>query len=110
MKREFNWRDYDDYSKWLQDILETLTDNNKEKDKEIERLKKELDYISSELNKCQEKILDKDNIINELEKWCDIQFQVYKDLDKLEDSRISCQYLRMKDKLKELKEGKEDDK
>lgn len=44
------------------------------------------------------------NIIDELEKWCDIQFQVYKDLDKIQDSRISCQYLRMKDKLKELKD------
>ena len=53
-----------------------------EKDKEIEKL---------------------NNIIDELEKWCDIQFQVYKDLDKVQDSRISCQYLRMKDKLKELK-------
>lgn len=42
------------------------------------------------------------NIIDELEKWCDIQFQVYKDLDKIQDSIISCQYLRMKDKLKEL--------
>ena len=62
-----------------------LISQDLEKDKEIERL---------------------NNIIDELEKWCDIQFQVYKDLDKVQDSRISCQYLRMKDKLKELKEGK----
>ena len=45
------------------------------------------------------------NIINELEKWCDIQFDVYKGLDKMVDSRISCHYLKIKDKLKELKGG-----
>jgi hypothetical protein len=47
------------------------------------------------------------NIIDELEKWCDIQFDVYKDLDKIQDSRISCQYLKVKDKLKELKDKNE---
>lgn len=28
MKREFSWRDYDEFNKWLQDVLETLTEKN----------------------------------------------------------------------------------
>ena len=39
MKQEFDWRDYDNYDEWLHSVLETLTENIEEKDKEIERLK-----------------------------------------------------------------------
>ena len=70
-----------------------------ERNNEIERLNKELD-------KTRLSELHKEYIINELEKWCNIQFDVYKGLDKIQDSRISCHYLKIKDKLKELKEGK----
>ena len=74
---------------------------------EIERLNKEKDDLDDYNRHLHNENKRLNNIIIELEKWCDIQFQVYKDLDKVQDSRISCQYLRMKDKLKELKEGKE---
>ena len=30
MKVEFNWRDYDDYAKWLNDALTTLYEENEE--------------------------------------------------------------------------------
>lgn len=43
MKVEFNWRDYDDYSKWLQEVLTTLYEENqqlkKQKDDVVEFLK-----------------------------------------------------------------------
>lgn len=35
MKIEFNWRDYDDYSKWLQDVLTTLSEDNKKLQNDI---------------------------------------------------------------------------
>lgn len=35
MKKEFNWRDYDDYSKWLQDVLTTLSEDNEKLQKDI---------------------------------------------------------------------------
>lgn len=35
MKIEFNWRDYDDYSKWLQDVLTTLSEDNEKLQKDI---------------------------------------------------------------------------
>lgn len=35
MKVEFNWRDYDDYSKWLQDVLTTLSEDNEKLQKDI---------------------------------------------------------------------------
>lgn len=43
------------------------------------------------------------NIINELEKWLIIQHDIYKNVDKKENTRLSCQYLKVKDKLQELK-------
>jgi len=70
---------------------------------------KEIDgrfYTDEYIGRLVKRIYELENIINELEKWCDRQFNIYKDLDKIQDSRISCQYLKMKDKLKELKEGK----
>ena len=45
------------------------------------------------------------NIINELEKYLDVQSKIYLELDKIEDIRIGCQLLRVKDKLKELKDS-----
>ena len=30
MKVEFDWRDYDDYAKWLQDVLTTLYEENEQ--------------------------------------------------------------------------------
>ena len=30
MKVEFSWRDYDDYAKWLQDVLTTLYEENEQ--------------------------------------------------------------------------------
>ena len=43
MKVEFNWRDYDDYTKWLQDVLTTLYEENqqlkKQKDDVVEYIK-----------------------------------------------------------------------
>lgn len=90
---------------YITNIKETKTNMEQElqelyliKDKlqeENKRLQKNLDFMTDRNNEKQE-------VIDELEKWCDIQFQVYKDLDKIQDSRISCQYLRMKDKLKEI--------
>ena len=85
---------------------------------ENERLNKELDYISSELNKCQEKILDKDNIINELEKCLEEEqdrlvrecSNIYEDSlgkTKLVNEDIFDEIIRIKDKLKELKERKD---
>lgn len=35
MKIEFNWRDYDDYSKWLQDVLTTLSEDNEKLQNDI---------------------------------------------------------------------------
>ena len=35
MKAEFNWRDYDDYSKWLQDVLTTLSEDNEKLQNDI---------------------------------------------------------------------------
>lgn len=35
MKIEFNWRDYDNYSKWLQDVLTTLSEDNEKLQKDI---------------------------------------------------------------------------
>lgn len=35
MKIEFNWRDYDDYSKWLKDVLTTLSEDNEKLQKDI---------------------------------------------------------------------------
>ena len=109
-------RNYEDWLKYYENatkeqvIEDMMLDINsiKEKDKEIERLKEVIQRNDKEIDnlcKNQKKEIERlNNIINELEKWCDIQFQIYKDLDKVQDSRISCQYLRMKDKLKELKE------
>lgn len=38
VRREFSWRDYDKFEEWLQDVLETMVEDLKNKDKEIERL------------------------------------------------------------------------
>lgn len=35
MKTEFNWRDYDDYSKWLCDVLTTLSEDNEKLQNDI---------------------------------------------------------------------------
>ena len=35
MKKEFNWRDYDEYSKWLQDVLTTLSEDNEKLQNDI---------------------------------------------------------------------------
>ena len=35
MKIDFNWRDYDDYSKWLHDVLTTLSEDNEKLQKDI---------------------------------------------------------------------------
>lgn len=35
MKIEFNWRDYDNYSKWLQDVLTTLSEDNEKLQNDI---------------------------------------------------------------------------
>lgn len=35
MKKEFNWRDYDDYSKWLCDVLTTLSEDNEKLQNDI---------------------------------------------------------------------------
>ena len=81
-----------------------------EKDKEIERLNKELTYISDELYKCQDKLLNKDNIINELilECYnCDMTFGEFKNIwKKAYNKEYNSKDL---DKLKELKGNNEKD-
>ena len=37
MKPEFNWRDYDDYQKWLEGALKTLDETIKEQKENNER-------------------------------------------------------------------------
>ena len=68
--------------------------------KKIDRLNKELDYISEELNKCQDKLLDKENIINELEKW----LYECRNVSLAQDHMIAVSYIDIVlNKLKELK-------
>ena len=63
MKVEFSWRDYDDYAKWLQDVLTTLYEENEqlkvEKVKllsENQQLKKQKDELETSYD-----ILQKNN-------------------------------------------------
>lgn len=35
MKVEFNWRDYDDYSEWLHNVLTTLSEDNEKLQQDI---------------------------------------------------------------------------
>ena len=36
MKRDFNWRDYDEYQKWLEEVLNTLDETIQEQKKKNE--------------------------------------------------------------------------
>lgn len=58
MKVEFNWRDYDDYTKWLQDVLTTLYEENQElRDEKVkllsenQQLKKQKDDVVEYIKK-----------------------------------------------------------
>lgn len=37
MKRDFSWRDYDEYQKWLEEVLNTLDETIKEQKEKNER-------------------------------------------------------------------------
>ena len=54
MKREFNWRDYDEYQKWLEEVLKTLDEtieNQKQKnDNQAEMLQKIFNIVYSDDN------------------------------------------------------------
>ena len=58
MKVDFNWRDYDDYAKWLNDALTTLYEENEELKvekvkllSEIQQLKKQADDVVEYIKK-----------------------------------------------------------
>ena len=63
---------------------------------------KTIDCINA-INDTLEENKKLNNIINELEKWLIIQHDIYKNIDIEENTRLSCQYLKVKDKLQELK-------
>lgn len=58
MKQEFNWRDYDRFSKWLHEVLETQQE-------EIERLNENNQSMQEEMVRTWKKLDEKENIINE---------------------------------------------
>ena len=54
MKVEFNWRDYDDYAKWLNDVLTTLYEENKDlRDEKVKLLSE-----NQQLKKQKEDVVD----------------------------------------------------
>ena len=47
MKKEFNWRDYDDYQEWLERVLKTLDETIEE---QKERNEKQADMLQKIFN------------------------------------------------------------
>lgn len=86
-----------------------LIDEILKNEDEIERLNKELqdtkEHLGEYLYEQEGENKRLNNIINEFEKWLIIQHDIYKNIDKEENTRVSCQYLKAKDKLQELKGG-----
>ncbi len=86
-----------------EEIKKAMTDKSifeltiEEKDKEIERLKNIIKELSKDVDMWNRKYNEQFNIINEFERW----------LDEMEKYYLIVFYSVAKDKLKELKEGKE---
>lgn len=69
----------------------------------IKTLTKQKERLIRRDKKHREEIERLNNIMNEFDKYLKEQFDIYKELDKIQDSRISCQLLIAREKLKELR-------
>lgn len=67
MKVEFDWRDYDDYAKWLQDVLTTLYEEN-------EQLRVEKVKLLSENQQLKKQ---KDDVIEYIENTDDFDIEIF---------------------------------
>lgn len=63
MKTEFNWRDYDDYSKWLHDVLTTLYEENQQLKKSIKLF---TDDLANMTNRALQLEKQKDDVVDVL--------------------------------------------
>ena len=87
------------------DQLGNLSQQINEKDKEIERLNKDLDTAIEICNNRQKEIVKLNNIINELEKYLEQQWLEWKDEYNFEVYSMAKEDKVILDKLKELKES-----
>lgn len=90
----------------ITDLFNAIMEENRNKDKEIERLNTEIDYLNKLRDEDAEELKKKDNTITELQKW------LVKNLDDIhsyfENTPFGVEdtYKEVLDKLKELKEGR----
>ena len=80
-------------------IIQALSLDNSQKDKEIERLNKTIELINANAMIVFDKAMQYENIITELEKWLELQLENYNDIFDVKND-----IERTLDKLKELKE------